>query len=105
MISIDSIGVVAVASAGTPQKLSASSLQVRHVRMTACKISGGAFASNAGTVYIGKSTMNKTTGAGVYFKLAPEGVSSEDSPGDVYDLSQWYIDADTTGDGVLVGFA
>ena len=108
MKSIVSLGAIAVAAAGTPQALSPGvMLSVQNLRITPAKVTGGAIVANTGFIYIGTATMNKATGAGVYMVLAPlqtniSGV--EINFGDVMDLSNVYIDADTTGDGAIVGY-
>ncbi len=66
-----------------------------------------------GSVYVGTSTMNKSTGAGVMREFSPDAfgdgvanlleLGSADG-GNRLQLSQYYVDADTTSDGVLVTY-
>lgn len=58
---------------------------------------------NVGNVYIGNKGMNKSTGAGVYAVLSPEQVEGFPLRPAV-DLAQTYLDADNSGDGVLIGY-
>ncbi len=65
-----------------------------------------------GKTYIGQSGMNKTTLAGVLRVLSPAQVSTfydsffletSDGSDQVY-LSQYYVDSDITGEGLLVSY-
>jgi hypothetical protein len=59
-------------------------------------------AVNAGNVYIGTSAMNKATMVGVIDTLQPGEfwTITEPEARNVYDLSKYYIDADSANDGV-----
>jgi len=103
---LNSLGFVAVSSAGTPVPLSGSSLVVRAFRVQPRKNST---TENTGIVYLGNSALVKSTGVGVYAILTQEQTEGElisaASLGSAdIDLSQVYLDADNSGDAVLVGY-
>lgn len=63
-------------------------------------------AGNTGNVYIGQKTMSKTTLAGVV-AVIPKGSSipiTNNVSMNIYQFDQWYVDADTAGDGVYGSF-
>lgn len=100
------IGFVPVAAAGTPVQISLTSKPVKEFRVCPLKTGGVA---NTGVVYIGKLGMVKATGVGVYAVLRPTDAPMNINIGDLanadyYDLSNWYVDADTNADAILVGF-
>lgn len=111
------VGKLAVTAAGTPQrvtdfqayrdalaavKLSSSFLTVQAVLFQAWKF-------NTGQVYLGASTMNKTTGVGMAAVLAAPssssiasfGASNHLAPAGI-DLSALYVDVDTNGEGPIM---
>lgn len=106
MASFLSNGVIPVPAHGTPVKLNSTALNVRKLRLSPGHVSGAAWAQNAGNVYIGTSVMNRATLAGVYrVILKTDSPAIEDIiPGDVIDLSTIFVDCDTDGDGVIVGY-
>lgn len=57
---------------------------------------------NTGNLYIGQKTMVRATLAGVVAVIAPGGGFSvtNNVSMNIYDLSQWYVDADNANDGV-----
>ena len=88
-----SLGFIVVASAGTPQKLSATPLQATGVRIHP--------RSAEGVVNVGNIVLKNAAGK-IFAVLSPEQVQPfflQDT-----DLAQVYVDADNSGDGVLVGF-
>jgi len=97
---------VTVTNSGTPVQFTSSSYQCSVLRIQPRKNSTTV---NVGNVYIGSSTLNKSTGAGVYAILSPEQVEGLqfDIPwtAGVWPLnpSNWYVDADNSADAVLFG--
>ncbi len=62
--------------------------------------------ANAGAVYIGDVTVTNGSGAVIGHRLDNMASKQLDQPSSGYlDLSQVYIDADTSGDGVSVTYA
>ncbi len=60
---------------------------------------------NTGRVYIGHSTMNRSTGAGVLLTLEPgqnDSYYGPDRCGNMLQPDNLFVDADTAGDGVRV---
>ena len=95
------IGKVVVASAGTPQKLNPTAVSAQGILVQA-------LSANTGKIFVGDSTLNKTTLVGCYAVLAvptanviPSFSATQQSPGGL-DPSLIFIDADNTNDGVLV---
>lgn len=95
-----SLGFILVTSAGIPVRLASVQQMVSSVRLQPRTSPSSA---NVGNIYIGSQDMNKNTGAGVYGILSPEQVEGFQFPG-FMDLAQIWIDADNSGDGVLVGY-
>ena len=92
-----SLGFLTVPAPGTPVVFSSLPLLVGKARVHARSAPG---VQNVGNVYIGSAGMNKTTGAGVYRVLGPEDSEVLENT----DLGQWWVDADTVGDGIVIGF-
>lgn len=63
---------------------------------------------NVGNVYIGGSNLSKNTPTTIYAVLSPEQVEGTEISAagakDFLDISQYFVDADNAGDGVLVGY-
>lgn len=60
--------------------------------------------ANTGNVYVGRSTLNKTTLAGVLAVLIPgetKALPFNDYSGNVLALNKFFIDVDTTGDKAM----
>lgn len=100
------IGYVPVPVPGTPIVLAAAKTPTKSFRIIPMKTGGVA---NTGVVYIGKAGMVKATGVGVYAALRPtdQGITVNIGDllnSDLFDLSNWFVDADTAADAVLVGF-
>lgn len=94
-----SIGKVVVTSAGTKVRFTATSTEAQTISVTALD-------TNAGKVYVGTSTLNKTTLAGVIVILQP-GATFSWSAGtnsNPLNLSDYYVDADTNNDAIVVGY-
>lgn len=100
-----SLGFVTVATPGTPVALSASSQNTPQFRVQPRK---NATTENAGNVYlITQSTGGKGTATTIYAVLVPEQIEGFVLPpvqSNIYDISNWYVDADVAGDGVLVSY-
>ena len=97
---LTSLGRVAVTTSGTPVPLSSSTsaMVARVVLQTA--------PSNTGKIYFGSKGLNKTTLAGVSRVLATVDsyeIATEDGT-DGLSLAQLAIDADVSGEGVLVSY-
>lgn len=91
---------------GTPVALAAAKTPSKVIRIIPMKTTGVA---NTGVVYIGSAAMVKATGVGVYAALRPTDQGITINTGDLmnsdfFDLSTWFVDADTAADAVLVGF-
>jgi hypothetical protein len=104
-MNVTAMGKVAVTTAGTPQALSATPLMICHLQTQAAP-------ANTGKVYIGTPGMVKSTLAGVIHVFQPP------TPGDPLEiwelephedtdplyLQQYAIDADVSGEGLLVAY-
>lgn len=92
-----------VTVAGTPEALSASVLHTPVAQIQA-KL------TNTDTIYVGISGLNKATLANCAITLEPgdvwnlNAVLGNQHGGDILDLSTIYIDADVSGNGVLVAY-
>jgi hypothetical protein len=96
------LGAIAPTS-GTPLNLLTN---VPDLALTRCKvITVFAPSGNTGNVYVGRSTLNKTTLAGVLLVLEAgetKALPFDQSAGNVQELSKYFVDVDTTGDKALV---
>ena len=102
-MSIASILVTNVA-AGTPVRVSATDLYVHAVTFN--QING-----QTGRIVVGNSAMNKTTLSGVFKELPipttnaiPAFPVSQVASQNAINLSQFYVDADVTGEKCLVTY-
>lgn len=91
---------------GTSVPLSANSTAVPSLRV---QPRASATSMNVGNVYIVTRGGSKNTPGSIYAVLGPEQTEPKEiSKADdwrLIDLSQWAVDADNAGDGVLVGYA
>ena len=111
MLPPKSLGFINVATAGTPVPLSATPLVVNFFRVLPKK---DAATENSGQVYLTNSLASTATPSGavdnptsIYAILAQEQAEGVELPpvkSEQYDLSEWYVDADNDGDGILVGY-
>ena len=107
-IKPESLGLQVVTTPGTPQPISsvATNGTCKQWTITPTKALPGT--ANVGNIYIGTSTMSKSTGAGVYRVLTPTTLpvtfSKPESSGEFFKLNEWFVDADNGTDGFLVGF-
>jgi hypothetical protein len=99
-----SLGKVVVATAGTPVQLSATSVPVTFIRCSA-------FAGATGATYLGGKGLNKATGAGVIKRFGPNPSGGTDdsfllpiSDRETYNLSDFWIDAAVSGEGLIVSY-
>lgn len=97
-----SLGKITVSSAGTPVQATGTSTPVHSYLVQA-------LSTNTGKIYIGNSTMSKTTLVGVFAVLAPPSTnlipsfaSAVSTIAARFDLSQVWVDADNSGEGVLI---
>lgn len=108
---IGSLGYVTVTAAGTPVRATANRTNPAQ-RVATQSIVFQARHSNAGRVYIGLVGMNKTTGVGVLGSI-PAPVSATTGPFQSWAASMptpaaglnaadFYVDADTNNDSVIV---
>ena len=106
---IQIVGRINVAVAGTPVQVTAG-FAALSIRFTTCHAAlFQALHDNTGRIYIGASNLNRTTRANCAAVLAVPsgaaipsfGVSLPASPAGV-DLAGLYLDADTSGEGVLL---
>jgi hypothetical protein len=105
-IAQKSLGLVTVATPGTPQPLTAT--PTRAFQWLATPIKALPATANVGNIYLGTSAMVKATGVGVYRVITPTTLPVASGRLDdsvaTWDLSQIYIDADNSTDGLLVGY-
>lgn len=111
------VGKLSVAVAGTPQKVTdfqaykdaLSEVKLSQQFLTVQAVLFQAWKANTGVVYIGKSSLNKTTGVGMAATLAAPtttsipsfGASNHLAPAGI-DLSAFYLDADVSGEGPIM---
>lgn len=85
----------------TPIKLSNNMDEARARRIDfKAPTAGGGVVGNAGRIYVGLQTMNRTTLLGVIFYLDPGDTFTLDNPQQAlaYRLGDYWVDADTNGD-------
>lgn len=82
-----------VAASGTAVKLTASAQRCHSVLIVP-------LSTNTGNVYVGDSTVNKTTSPQIVIPKGAPPVTIEVPVGYCIDLTQWYLDADVNGEGV-----
>jgi hypothetical protein len=105
-MQIDSLGKIAPTTPGTPVLLATQQTLVHSLRIK--QVEG-----STGKTYFGLVGMNKATLAGDIKQFLPAGASGftdhhvEKSPDFTYlvDLSQFCVDADNAGEGLLVRYA
>jgi hypothetical protein len=96
---VGSLGFIIVAVPGTKVQFSANNITVRSMRI---QPRSAALVPNVGNVYL------KNASGQIYAVLSPEQVDGRlfipmgDS--ELLDLSQWWVDADSAGDGILCGY-
>jgi hypothetical protein len=108
--TIDSLGKVTVAAAGTPVRITNNEVDpVKSVRAHSFLIQ--VLPTNTGKIYIGKASMNKVTLAGVFVVLGlPSSVAIPSFSATLsyapaaFELIKIFIDADVDDDGALVTF-
>ena len=106
---VNSLGKVTVTTPGTPVR--ATSNQGTPGAQVSCQaIAFQALSANTGKIYIGSSTMNKSTLAGVYFVLAvpttnivPSFSASQLSVAGL-NAADFYLDADNGTEGVIISY-
>ena len=97
---------ITVATAGKPVQLSTEKLRVPWVEVYV-------YVSNSGSVYLSTQSaiFNASAGdggaiprtAGELFTITPS-ESSDFNKGDYLDLSDWYVDADTAADYIIIQY-
>lgn len=90
-----SLGFVTVATAGSPVPLSSAATVVKLLRLQPRRSNT---VLNVGNVYL------KTSSGSVFAILAPEQVQGVVNLAEGVQLSSLFLDADTNGDGALVGY-
>jgi len=103
-MSMKSLGIITVATAGTAVAVSASSKPCSRINFQPIKSLASATA-NTGSIYICTKGGSRATATSVLYVLAPgqpAAATSQFNAGD--DLSNYAIDADTNGDGCLVSY-
>ena len=105
-MAIGSAGKVTVTSAGTPVRATTNE-STPTARLGVQSFTVFAPSGNTGTnIYVGNSSMNKTTYAGVYAIIAKGGSASFsilNAPAGL-NLNEIFIDADTSADVALVSY-
>jgi hypothetical protein len=105
-ISPQSLGLQRVATPGTPQAFDTTLVTTKKWLLTPIKTLPST--ANVGNIYIGTSSMSKSTGTGVYAILTPTSaplvLERPQSSGEYFKSTEWYIDADNSTDGVLIGY-
>lgn len=107
-MAIHSLGKVTVAASGTPQRLTAN--QSDPTARYACKsFLVQTWHDNTDLVYIGTSDIDRSTGVGVEAILPvptsntlPTFSATHDDAPAAFDLSQIWVDVDTSGEAVIV---
>ena len=103
-----SLGYVTVTAAGTPVRLTSNETTPAD-RYPVHSYLIEVVSSNTGKIFVGSSTMNKATGAGVYAVLPPPTTNVypsfssnivEAAAG--FNLAEVYLDADVNGEKALV---
>ena len=103
-MALRSFGKVTVSTAGTPIRVTTNESTPTD-RVGVQSLTVQALAGNTGTnIYVGSSTMNKSTLAGVYLIVAKgaTGVSVINLAPAGINANEVYLDADTSGDSALV---
>jgi hypothetical protein len=97
------LGRVNVSAAGTPVQLAAARTPCQHIRAQV-------IAGLTGKMYLGNATLNSASLAGVIKEFWPNpagGVSDSldiTADGNQLDLSQYWIDAAVSGEGLLITY-
>lgn len=101
-----SFGKIAVPTPGTPARLT-SDASLRVARLRFAGVIG-----EVGRIFLGVAGMNKANGAGVIKEFWPTGAGGgvadefvvESSNGDLLRPADYYIDANTAGEGLIVSY-
>lgn len=102
----NSLGKVVVTTAGTP-------VQVTATRIRACKIRIIPVATNTKPIWVGISTLNKSTGLGVLDRVEVQPTTGNGSADrfllETHDtdrlfLDNYWIDAEVSGEGAYVAY-
>lgn len=91
---------ISVTTAGTPQRLSATSLNANSILIMAKD-------TNTGNVYIGHSQATAASGKGAVLEIGDSYVvrgSYDRNMLESFDLKEIWVDADISGDGVVVQY-
>src|SRR2546423_15010183 len=86
-----------VAATGTPEKMTATAGTYASRMIVMGK--KAAQTNNTGSVFIGEGSADAAQAVDIATGAKQEFVAT---PGQVFDLSEWYIDVATNGDGVVV---
>lgn len=102
-MTVTAMGKVAPTTPGTPAVITADS------KIVAGRVMFAVPSTNTGKVYLGQPGMNKTTLAGVIRDFTPAQLGPQDGTvlwtGDeFFQLSEYVVDADVAGEGLLVTY-
>jgi hypothetical protein len=106
-MQILSLGKITVTTAGTPVQATSTSIMAHEVIIEP-------LAGNSGKSYVGNSTINVSSGAGVSKTFLPPAASggndsyrlnARSGDGNTIDVSQFWVDVQTSGQGVTVSYA
>jgi len=87
---------VTVSTPGTAVRVSSTDLFVHDATFIATRADG----KNVGTVYLGTSSVDRSTDR--QMPMAPDAVQPYYTEGKHINLADFYIDADNSGDGICV---
>ena len=99
-----SIGQKTVAAAGTPVQLSATHVTCKRIIVNPIK-SAAPVVANTGAIYLMSAAGARATATYVIPAASgPQTIDRPPSSGEQFDLFDWWLDADTNGDGALIGY-
>lgn len=106
-MNVNSLGKISVAAAGTPVQVSTdTTLRVNRIRFAVV-------IGQTGRIFLGSAGMNKTTGVGVIKEFWPTGAGgaiadawevADSAGGDTLRPSDFWVDANTSGEGLMVSY-
>ena len=102
-MTVIAMGKIAPTTPGTPVLVTADS------KILAGRVMFAVPTTNTGKVYLGQPGMNKATLAGVMRDFSPAQVGPQDgavlwTSDEFFQMSEYAIDADVAGDGLLVTY-
>lgn len=108
---MQSLGLITVATAATPQRLTTSAIMCNQILVQPIRAggaSGTAPTPNTGTIYLMRGSVAKATGLASCIAILPVSADAlliRSLVPNGIDLSLFYLDSDTSGDGALISYA